>query len=130
MSHDVPSSRLDGAVDDVAPPVPSPFPWQVPAPPYERVRKVLLLALQDIASGKGADRHVSDDEPIEQQDTMQILRAHGLAFATGQIEKKSREAGRMAQRGDPRSAQLELLGVMAYASLAWLRLAEQGGEDV
>lgn len=97
---------------------------------YTRPRRVLAKALNDMTSGKGDVRHATPNVPFEQQDMMQAGRVHGLGFPLGQIEKKAREASRMAQRGDSRAAQRELLGVIAYAAGAWLLLAEQGGEDV
>ena len=91
---------------------------------YDCLRAVLDQAVEQASSGKGRERHASG-EPFDEQTIMQTTRAHGLGFATGQAEKKLREAHRLVDKEDGiRRAVHELLGAINYTAAAIIRLQE------
>lgn len=83
-------------------------------PGYNSLFDVLIDALDQAAEGKGKERHVSGDEPFEQQPICEITRRTGLGFPTGQAVKKIYEALRMP----PDRAVAELLGAINYIAAA------------
>lgn len=116
-----------GLVDDVGP-------WfkdgvntlrcgSAPDDGYDSLRRVFEAAVTQACGGKGKERHAAG-EPFLEQTIMQIIRAHGLAFGTGQAEKKGREMHRLLALFGPERAQAELLGAMNYLAAAYLRLEE------
>ena len=60
--------------------------------PYASLRRVLDLAWQQAANGKGRERHAKDGEPFEQQKICEIARRVGLGFPIGQAVKKAEES--------------------------------------
>ena len=91
---------------------------------YDCLRAVLDQAVEQASRGKGRERHASG-EPFDEQTIMQTTRAHGLGFATGQAEKKLREAHRLVDKEDGiRRAVHELLGAINYTAAAIIRLQE------
>lgn len=76
---------------------------QIP-PGYEAWARVIQGALNQVANGKGKERH-ANDEPFDQQTICQTARHHGVGFVTGQAEKKGREQHRLPK--DRAIAELE-----------------------
>ena len=73
---------------------------------YVELYAVLMDALRQAETGKGADRHQLGGEAFEEQPICEITRRVGLGFPLGQVMKKCDEASRMSS-GD---AERELLG--------------------
>lgn len=96
---------------------------------YAPLYRVLMLAYQQSAFGKGKDRH-ANDKPFMQQPIMEITRMHGLGFTTGQAAKKGQEAVGMANRLEHEAAKRELLGAMVYLAAAYLYVDETQGSRV
>jgi hypothetical protein len=88
-------------------------------PPYAPLRRVLDLALEQAAYGKGAQRH-GQGQPFDKQPMMEIGRMVGAGFCFGQAMKKTQEASRM----DPDAAKREILGAINYLAGAYLLLDE------
>jgi len=96
---------------------------------YAPLHRVLMLAYQQSAFGKGKDRH-ANDKPFMQQPIMEITRMHGLGFTTGQASKKGQEAVGMASRLEHEAAKRELLGAIVYLAAAYLYVDETQGSTV
>lgn len=90
-----------------------------PTDGYAPLRRVLELALQQAATGKGRERHASG-KPFSQQPMLEIGRMVGPGFCLGQAMKKTQEASRM----DHDAAKRELLGAINYLAGAYLLLEE------
>lgn len=88
---------------------------------YEPLAAILHDALQQAATGKGAERH-GNGLPFDAQPMQLITRMVGLGFPMGQLIKKAQEAQGMAERGETDAARRELLGVIVYAAGAVLAL--------
>lgn len=86
---------------------------------YQSLRRVLDLALDQSANGKGKERH-ANDKPFDRQPMLEIGRMVGHGFCLGQAIKKAQEASRM----QPDAAQRELLGAINYLAGAYLLLEE------
>lgn len=86
---------------------------------YQPLRRVLDLALDQSANGKGKERH-ANDKPFDRQPMLEIGRMVGHGFCLGQAIKKAQEASRM----EPDAAQRELLGAINYLAGAYLLLEE------
>lgn len=93
-------------------------------PGYEPLARVLGLAYDQSAKGKGKERH-ANAKPFDRQPILEIARMVGLGYHTGQIQKKVQEATGMAARGQIDAAKAELLGAIVYAAAAFLYLEEQ-----
>ena len=90
-------------------------------PAYASLGLVLTRAYTQAATGKGAERH-GQGQPLERQPMQDLIRLHGVGFATGQASKKSQEALRL-----PRGrAVAELLGAINY--LAGAIIAIEAGD--
>ena len=90
-------------------------------PGYASLADVLNRAFDQAARGKGAERH-AQGQPFERQPMQDLIRLHGLGFATGQASKKAQEAHRL-----PRDrAVAELLGAINY--LAGAIIAIEAGD--
>ena len=90
---------------------------------YEHLARILGLAYDQSAKGKGKERH-ANARPFEKQPIMEIARMCGLGYQTGQIQKKVQEATTMASRGNTAGAKAELLGAIVYAAAAYLTVEE------
>ena len=84
---------------------------------YEDLRGILDESYAQSAEGKGRERH-ANDLPWDKQPILQITRAVGLGFPTGQAIKKIEEAVGMVNRGQSDAAARELLGAIVYAAAA------------
>jgi hypothetical protein len=95
---------------------------------YGPLGRVLALAYEQAARGKGRERHARG-KPFLQQPIMEIARMVGLPYQTGQLMKKAQEATAMAARGEHAAAKAEILGIINYAAAAYLLIEEnQQGE--
>jgi len=90
---------------------------------YSDLQRVLDLAYEQSAGGKGYERH-ANGKPFVDQPIMQITRMVGFGFPAGQAQKKLQEAGGMLKAGRPEAAQAELLGAIVYCAAAWLYIEE------
>ena len=86
-------------------------------PGYESLAQVFRDAYAQAAVGKGRERH-ADSKPFDQQPMQDLIRLHGVGFATGQASKKAQESQRMA----PDAAVRELRGAMVYLAGAVIAL--------
>lgn len=86
---------------------------------YEDLQRVLQLAFDQSANGKGKERH-ANDLPFNEQPIMQIGRMVGVGGHTYQICKKAQEATGMVNRGALEAAKAEMLGAIVYAAAAYL----------
>lgn len=99
--------------------------WAVPEDDdnaYEPLERVLQLALDQAANGKGANRH-GQGRPFDRQPMMEISRMLGCSpvGCMYQAIKKTQEASRM----DSYAAKRELLGAINYLAGAYLMLEEK-----
>lgn len=88
---------------------------------HEELRRILNLAFEQSATGKGQERH-GNNKPFEEQPILTIpaMPGIGLGGLLYQIVKKTNEAGGMVAREDNPAAKRELLGVIVYAAAAYL----------
>jgi len=90
--------------------------------PYASLKKVLDMALDQAANGKGKERHVFvEDQPFEQQDICEYVRIFGHGFTRGQASKKIKESARM---NNP-AAIRELLGAINYLAADIIIMLEE-----
>jgi len=94
-------------------------------PGYEDLARVLLLAYDQSARGKGKERHARR-RPFNLQPIAiipELLGAHeGLGGLVYQVIKKSQESVGMVSKGRSESARAELLGAIVYAAAAYLHI--------
>lgn len=97
---------------------------------YEDVERVLTLAHDQTARGKGRERH-ANNRPFNGQPIMEIPKMmEGIAGLGGlvyQIQKKSNEAVGMARRTEFEAAKKELLGAIIYTVAAYLHIEREEG---
>lgn len=84
-------------------------------PLYTELNRVLALAYDQAAFGKGAERHANNDSWTAQP-IFQIATQVGDGFNAGQVIKKVQEAQQMAARGEHERARHEILGAIVYAA--------------
>lgn len=89
-----------------------------PVPGYEMLEDVLRRAYDQAARGKGKERH-ANGKAFHDQPMQDLIRLHGVGFATGQASKKASEA-----LGLPTTERqvAELLGAIVYLSGAVIAL--------
>ena len=90
---------------------------------YQSLRRVLDLALDQAANGKGKERHADPGEPFERQKICEIARRVGLAFPIGQAIKKAEESVRLGVDAGIR----ENLGAINYLAAAVIVMEERAG---
>jgi hypothetical protein len=87
--------------------------------PYAELRRVLDLALDQAANGKGKERHALEGERFEDQQIVQLGAWMGSNhFELGQAVKKLLESARLK----PGPAKREILGAINYAAAAVILL--------
>lgn len=91
--------------------------WEA-AEGYQSLADVLQRAHDQAAYGKGRERH-ANDKPFVQQPMFDIIRLHGVGFATGQASKKAGEALGLPTT-DRQTA--EILGAIVYLASAVMAL--------
>jgi hypothetical protein len=93
-------------------------------PGYEQLADVLARAYDQAARGKGRERH-ANDKPFHLQPMQDLIRLHGVGFATGQASKKASEA-----LGLPTVERqvAELLGAIVYLAGAVIALERQAAD--
>lgn len=94
-------------------------------PGYEPLARILALAYDQSAKGKGKERH-ANAKPFLKQPIMEIGRMLG-SVCDGemyQIIKKVQEASNMVARGNAPAAKAELLGAIVYSAAAYLLIEE------
>jgi len=94
--------------------------------PYESLKKVLAMAVDQAANGKGKERHVFvEDQPFEQQDICEYVRVFGHGFTRGQAAKKIKESVKM----NSQAAIRELLGAINYIAADIIVMLEENESD-
>lgn len=93
-------------------------------PGYENLRRVLEMAYDQSARGKGKERH-ANGKPFHKQPTAEHGRIVGPAGPAFQVMKKAGEAVGMANRGERDKAVQEMLGAIVYCAFTVLLLLEQ-----
>ena len=93
-------------------------------PGYETLARVLNLALDQSANGKGKERHARGATPFDRQPIMEIGRMVGPGYNLGQAMKKAQEASGMLARGECARANAELLGAIVYLAAAFALVEE------
>lgn len=88
-------------------------------PGYSDLRRILDAAFEQAASGKGKERH-ANGLPFNEQPMQDLIRAHGVGFATGQAAKKLQESHGLQKDAAIR----ELLGAIVYTAGAILSLED------
>jgi len=96
-------------------------------PGYEPVLDVLIQALDQTQSGKGKERHASDN-PFLEQEIMNGARCCGLGSMIFQVRKKALEAERLAYNGEFQKAKTDTLGSIIYDVALYLRIEEMENE--
>lgn len=91
---------------------------------YRHLRRVLDLAYDQSANGKGQERH-ANNLAFEDQEILAISRSVGVGFPLGQARKKAGESLGMFNRGQIPAAKTEVLGAIVYLAAAWLWYEEQ-----
>lgn len=81
---------------------------------YEDLRRILNMAYDQAARGKGKERHGVKGEVWSRQPIIRHQLAFGPGFALGQAAKKMEEA----QFLDSEAAKFEILGAIVYAAAA------------
>lgn len=91
---------------------------------------VLQEAFDQVASGKGAQRHAGGQQLLDQP-WLAIAKTAGNGFLTGQAIKKLMEASSLlGTEGYPSSAfERELLGAIAYTAFAVMHKRLQDEQD-
>lgn len=93
-------------------------------PGYEALASVLQRALDQAQTGKGKDRHATE-QPFIDQRMMSIGRKVGAGFPIGQALKKTEEAVGMLDRVEEDKAVSEILGAINYLAAAVLLIREK-----
>lgn len=93
-------------------------------PGYEHLARILALAYDQSARGKGKERH-GNGLAFDKQPIMEIARMSGLGGHIYQMMKKAQEAGTMHMNGYHDAAIKEFYGVMVYAAAAVKLIEEQ-----
>ena len=94
-------------------------------PGYEPLARILALAYDQSAKGKGKERH-ANARPFDKQPIMEIGRmlASTCDGELYQVMKKVQEASGMISRGNTQAAKAELLGAIVYSAAAYLLIEE------
>ena len=96
-------------------------------PNYETLARILKMAYNQAAEGKGKERH-ANGEKFEDQPIMTIAKGHGLGYQTGQAAKKLQEAHTLLKLRGKHAAIQEILGAINYAAAAVLLIEQMEDE--
>lgn len=94
---------------------------------YERLARILRLAFEQSAFGKGKERHATGPtgfKPWLDQPINTIGRMVGPGYAAGQVQKKVQEAVTMHGNSRTDAAQQEVLGAIVYCAALWQHFEE------
>jgi len=94
---------------------------------YEELERILKLAYNQAASGKGKQRHSKQAigfRPWHEQPILQIARMVGTGGHAYQVQKKVQEAVTMQGNGNFAGAKAEVLGAIVYAAAMYKLLEE------
>ena len=131
------ASRVEQAVESTIE-TPKPPPGAIPTEdttkkpvvgphPYIELQRIMTLAYQQAASGKGKQRHAFGPvgfRPWDQQPILVNARQVGPGGPALQVMKKMQEATGMVGNGQYDAALAEALGAMVYAA-AFYKLVEE-----
>ena len=95
---------------------------------YAELYRVLMMAHDQAANGKGKERH-ANGEKFEDQPIMSIAKSHGMGYQTGQAAKKLQEAHKLLKLRGKDAAIKEILGAINYAAAAvlFIEQMDEGG---
>lgn len=99
---------------------------------YEELERILKLAYEQSARGKGRERHATGPlgfRPWTQQPILEIGRMIGPGYHAGQVQKKVQEAITMYGSKNIHGALQECLGAIVYAA-AMYRLLEESKKEL
>ena len=89
--------------------------------PYFPLERILDMAYDQAAEGKGKARHAKKGEPFNKQKICEITRRVGLGYPLGQAIKKAEEAIRLPYPGNVQ----EILGAINYLAAAVIIMEEE-----
>lgn len=94
------------------------------------IEEVFKTCVEQVASGKGQQRHGHNHKSFYDQQWVEVTRRHGLGFLTGQAVKKANEAALNLDNLDKESGwwEREMIGAINYLAMAILyrRLLDNG----
>lgn len=90
---------------------------------YEPLARVLQLAYEQSAKGKGRERH-ANGKPFLKQPLLEISRMVGVGGPAYQVCKKTQEAVSMHASGRHEAAMAEFLGAIVYAAACYIIVEE------
>lgn len=90
---------------------------------YGSLARVLRLAFEQSAEGKGKERH-ANAKPFLRQPILENGRVFGDGFTSGQAVKKLQELHGMIERGQFSAAKREALGAIVYTAATYLLIEE------
>lgn len=93
-------------------------------PGYEPLASILQEALDQAQTGKGKERHATD-EPFAQQEICNGARLCGLGAMAFQVRKKILEAVRLIERNGVEAGAPDILGAINYAAAMLIVAREQ-----
>jgi hypothetical protein len=93
-------------------------------PGYETLAQILQEALDQAQTGKGKERHATD-EPFDKQEICNGARLCGLGAMAFQVRKKILEAVRLIERNGVEAGAPDILGAINYAAAMLLVAREQ-----
>lgn len=98
--------------------------WIKAVPGYDDVFKILALAYDQCARGKGKERH-ANNLPFNEQKIMKLTRSFGTGFPLGQASKKLEECQGLSYGADIK----EILGAIVYSCAAAMHLEEEAAME-
>lgn len=86
------------------------------------IEEVFKTCVQQLASGKGQQRHGHNNKSFFDQQWVEVTRRHGLGFLTGQAVKKANEAALNLENLDKEAGwwEREMIGAINYMAMAIL----------
>lgn len=86
------------------------------------IEEVFTTCVQQVASGKGQQRHGHNHKSFYDQQWVEVTRRHGLGFLTGQAVKKANEAALNLDNLDKEAGwwEREMIGAINYLAMAIL----------
>jgi hypothetical protein len=88
---------------------------------YEDLHEVFMEAMYRCSCGKGKERHVTGDEPFDEQYILRGVRRFGFGGIHFQIGKKNEEIENLVEYEEKIN---EFLDIMVYSAAAVIRIKE------
>lgn len=126
VADEAPAMKQEPYAPKVDTPEPDPAPLYRPrtlmdqtSGAYGELYRILHLAFEQSATGKGRERHAHSCvgfKAWDKQPILEISRMVGPGYASGQVAKKVQEAVTMAGNRNFTGAKAEALGAVVYAA--------------